>query len=155
MRRMHRARARTRQCTRLNRGGKQFRSSDEFPLATAAAGLIRAAVAYLENAHRRKAAALERSGLSVHTIEGGNACLIGQENIREARVVISGESRVKGDAGMKAKVDRNICSGCGACESLCPEGAVTVGDAAEVDEGLCTGCGKCVEVCPLEAISLQ
>ncbi len=56
---------------------------------------------------------------------------------------------------MKAKVDKNICSGCGACEPQCPAGAITLSDVAEVDENLCTGCGACVEVCPLDALSMQ
>ncbi|HNW30951.1 MAG TPA: 4Fe-4S binding protein [Spirochaetota bacterium] len=56
---------------------------------------------------------------------------------------------------MKAKVDKNICSGCGACEAQCGAGAITVGEYAEIDENLCTGCGVCVEVCPLEAISMK
>ncbi len=56
---------------------------------------------------------------------------------------------------MKAQVDRNICSGCGACEAECPAGAITVGEVAGIDENLCTGCAACVEVCPLEAISMK
>ncbi len=56
---------------------------------------------------------------------------------------------------MKAKVDNNVCSGCGACESECPVGAITVGEFAEIDEKLCTGCAACVEVCPVEAISMK
>ncbi|MBN2160124.1 MAG: 4Fe-4S binding protein [Spirochaetes bacterium] len=56
---------------------------------------------------------------------------------------------------MKAKVDKDLCSGCGACESECPKGAISVGDIAVVNEDLCDGCGKCVEVCPLEALSLK
>jgi len=67
----------------------------------------------------------------------------------------NGASVVKGEARMKAKVDKNICSGCGACESQCPVGAITVRDVAGVDENLCTGCGACVEVCPLDALSMQ
>jgi len=56
---------------------------------------------------------------------------------------------------MKAQVDKNICTGCGACESECPVGAISVGEYAQVDANLCTGCGACVEACPLEAISMK
>ncbi|MBN1498073.1 MAG: 4Fe-4S binding protein [Spirochaetes bacterium] len=56
---------------------------------------------------------------------------------------------------MKAKVDKDVCSGCGACEAECAAGAIKVEDVAIIDESLCTGCGACVEVCPLEALSMK
>jgi len=61
----------------------------------------------------------------------------------------------KGAGKLKAQVDRDICSGCGACEAECPAGAIKVEDVAIIDESLCTGCGACVEVCPLEALSMK
>ncbi len=45
------------------------------------------------------------------------------------------------------------CISCGACESECPEGAISEGDEIyKIDPKLCTDCGSCVEVCPVEAI---
>jgi ferredoxin len=61
----------------------------------------------------------------------------------------------KGAEKLKAQVDKNLCSGCGACAAECPTGAITVGEIAEVDESLCTGCGVCIEACPLEALSMN
>jgi ferredoxin len=54
----------------------------------------------------------------------------------------------------KAKVDANICIGCGVCEIGCPIGAIKIGaeGKAKVDESKCTGCGTCVGSCPVTAI---
>jgi len=55
-----------------------------------------------------------------------------------------------------AKVDEDICSGCGNCVELCPYGAVELTDegVARVDEALCEGCGACTAACNAGAISL-
>ena len=46
----------------------------------------------------------------------------------------------------------NLCVGCGACEQVCPNGAVTrEGKIFNRDRTLCTDCGACVEVCPSKA----
>ena len=45
------------------------------------------------------------------------------------------------------------CISCAACESECPEEAISEGDEIYViDPDKCTDCGSCVEVCPTEAI---
>jgi ferredoxin len=45
------------------------------------------------------------------------------------------------------------CLMCGACESECPENAISDGDGYYViDAELCQDCGSCVDVCPNEAI---
>jgi len=45
------------------------------------------------------------------------------------------------------------CISCGACESECPEEAISEGDNKYViDPKKCTDCGSCVEVCPSDAI---
>ncbi len=45
------------------------------------------------------------------------------------------------------------CIACGACESECPENAITEGDEIFVIAAdLCTGCDDCVSVCPVDAI---
>jgi len=46
----------------------------------------------------------------------------------------------------------DTCISCGACESECPVGAISMGDEIyEINEELCTDCGACAEVCPVDA----
>jgi len=55
-----------------------------------------------------------------------------------------------------AVVDAQVCTACGACEDICPDGAIFIVDeTAVINQSLCTGCGLCMEECPTEAISLQ
>ena len=62
---------------------------------------------------------------------------------------------------MKPSVDTNLCIGCGACETNCPE-IFRLGDdgfshviVEEVDEDL-YGCARdAMDACPTEAISIK
>ena len=52
--------------------------------------------------------------------------------------------------------DRSICTCCGACVSVCPDGANTIaGESALLDRKKCTGCGACVKPCPPAARKLE
>ena len=61
-------------------------------------------------------------------------------------------------------VDRQACTGCGACTAACPVeaiGLVSANDAhnakrkkARVNEDVCLGCGVCVRACAAKALSL-
>lgn len=43
----------------------------------------------------------------------------------------------------------NLCASCGACERVCPHGAITrKGNTFNRDRALCKDCGECVAVCP-------
>ena len=53
------------------------------------------------------------------------------------------------------QTEEEECIGCGACEEICPVGAVNVVDGvAQVDTQWCIGCGVCAVACPTEAISI-
>lgn len=51
-------------------------------------------------------------------------------------------------------INKDECIACAACESECPEGAISEGDGYYViDPALCKDCGACADVCPNSAIS--
>lgn len=48
------------------------------------------------------------------------------------------------------------CTGCGACESACPTGAITREEGAiHTDNAQCIGCGVCAAACPQKARELS
>ncbi len=64
------------------------------------------------------------------------------------------------------EVDEAVCIGCGACEAVCPFGAIELKEEEKhleelvlvtrksyVNPALCKGCGACVAECPVGAIS--
>ncbi|MFX0028477.1 MAG: 4Fe-4S binding protein [Candidatus Hermodarchaeota archaeon] len=55
-----------------------------------------------------------------------------------------------------ARVDHDLCVGCGTCVEKCYSGAKSLNDEgkAETDEERCIGCGICAAFCPEGAISL-
>ena len=55
-----------------------------------------------------------------------------------------------------AEVDKDKCTGCFRCSSVCPTVAISrVDDIVMVDRSKCTGCGQCIPVCPEGAIILK
>ncbi len=65
---------------------------------------------------------------------------------------------------VKAVVDKDTCSGCRICESVCPYVAIELKQErlkdlesvrAEVIEAMCQGCGLCCSACPTGAIKIK
>lgn len=52
-------------------------------------------------------------------------------------------------------IDKETCTGCEACISACPFGALSMKEGVALVDEKCTFCGACVEVCPVGAITLQ
>ncbi len=56
-------------------------------------------------------------------------------------------------SGVRAVIDQETCTQCGACRDVCKYGAISEDFVlSEVD---CEGCGVCFYFCPADAISLQ
>jgi heterodisulfide reductase subunit A len=57
---------------------------------------------------------------------------------------------------LSAKVDADVCSGCGTCIDVCPYGAPTKKDdgIADIIAAACKGCGCCGASCPENAIMM-
>ncbi len=58
-------------------------------------------------------------------------------------------------SGYTARVDVDLCVGCGVCADFCQFGALALGDGgAIVDGAACMGCGVCVSQCAQGALTL-
>ena len=54
-----------------------------------------------------------------------------------------------------SEVNKEYCSQCRICETVCPHGAIRVHEkGAEVDQAFCQGCGLCASACPSHAIQV-
>lgn len=55
------------------------------------------------------------------------------------------------------KIEEDKCNGCGACATVCHEGAIDIiaGKAKLVREHYCDGLGDCLPACPTEAITFE
>lgn len=61
---------------------------------------------------------------------------------------------------MTAKVDGNVCNGCGLCETMCPEVFAIREDVAivlvdEVSQEVRKPCLEAAECCPVQAIAVR
>ncbi len=56
-------------------------------------------------------------------------------------------------SGELARIDPDLCIGCGMCRDVCRFGAVMEsGELFAVDPLACEGCGYCARICPVDAI---
>ncbi len=55
---------------------------------------------------------------------------------------------------MPAEINKEKCTGCGACVDACPVNAIKIENDKAVISDDCIDCGACVNQCPVEAISL-
>ena len=46
----------------------------------------------------------------------------------------------------------NLCIGCGACASACPQKCITPGTPYVINWAHCLQCGRCAEACPADAV---
>ncbi len=58
---------------------------------------------------------------------------------------------------MKVRIDEELCTGCGVCESMCPDVFEIVDDKARVKDESCSGCDckDVAESCPAGAIIVE
>jgi len=53
---------------------------------------------------------------------------------------------------MAYTINMDECIACGACESECPEGAISESNGVyTIDAAKCSDCGSCADVCPVGA----
>ncbi len=56
----------------------------------------------------------------------------------------------------RIEIDAGLCSGCGACVSVCPSGTISLaGGKAAFSGEACIACGHCEAVCPASAIRVM
>lgn len=59
---------------------------------------------------------------------------------------------------MKVTVDKELCIGCAACVSVCPQGVFELdkqGKANVINQEACINCQACEETCPVGAIKVK
>lgn len=96
--------------------------------------------------------------LSAHIDEQGGKILADIPSDKVEKITNAFRKRgVLVEVSKLIEVDKNTCSECGACYSLCPVNAIILEDDSVIfDDEKCVGstCGLCVDACPVRAIKL-
>lgn len=92
------------------------------------------------------AALCQRGALKVR-INGEERCLLVENKALPEKLEFEGEIRI----------DAERCPrGCDACEEVCFEGAIRIGEESlELEEEKCNLCGACLLACPADAIWIE
>jgi ferredoxin len=64
---------------------------------------------------------------------------------------------------MKVRIDKDLCTGCGSCEEVCPEVFEVAGDIAlnrlgeptDIPQEYVNACMEAADACPVEAIIVE
>lgn len=84
------------------------------------------------------------------------AIIQGKAVAGRACTILNKEKIIAG--GQTAQVNKDLCSGCGTCVSVCPAQAVEIDNnekVAKVNGALCKGCGACAASCRAHAIDVR
>ena len=55
----------------------------------------------------------------------------------------------------KPDINKEKCTGCRRCLSVCAHSAITVKKKAVIDSDVCVGCGRCIAMCSFDAITVK
>jgi len=75
--------------------------------------------------------------------------------IRASEPLAQGKVEVE---AISSVIDEDLCSGCRACEKMCPYSALEFDSekkVMKVNDVMCKGCGSCASACPSNAISMR
>ncbi len=128
------------------------------------AGLQQGAAGFIKEYHPKlKPVDTQRTGIFVAGTAQGPKSIpdsIAQAKAAAARAIAMLSTGFVLTPAQVASSDLDVCIGCGVCESVCPQTAVTlVGDGSEhphavVEVNACRGCGICAAECPSGAMTL-
>ena len=126
------------------------------------AGLQTASAGFIKEYHPKLAPVdTQRSGMFVAGTAQGPKNIpdsIAQAKAAAARVISMLSTGFVLTPAQVAASDPEVCIGCGVCETVCPQAAVTltaaIGGHAVVNANVCRGCGICSADCPSGAIQL-
>ncbi len=128
------------------------------------AGLQQGAAGFIKEYHPKlKPIDTQRPGMFVAGTAQGPKSIpdsIAQAKAAAARVIAMLSTGFVLTPAQVASSDESTCIGCGVCESVCPQSAVTLtGDGGEhphafIEVNACRGCGICAAECPSGAMTL-